>query len=538
MNLMSKFLIIVTVLSLFTCRSFAQIDSLKKIIEQIINTKNAVVGVSIYGIENEASININSEKHFPMQSVFKFHIALAVLNQVDKGKLKLDEEIFISKKELLPNTWSPIREAYPEGDVKLTLAQIIRYTIAQSDNNGCDILLRKIGGAKKVEKYIHKLGLKNISIKYNEEEMHKDWNAQFSNWTTPKAATELLIKFYGGNILTKSSFHFLWKVMVETSTGKNRIKGQLPEGTIVVHKTGSSGKNAEGITAASNDIGIVTLPNGKHFAISVFVTNSKETEGTNEKTISDISKTAWDYFTAQSNIPKSSTNVMGDNSMTSLDWDGTYQGILPCADCEGIQTVIKLNKDLTYYIQTKYLGKDEKIFESSGQFIWNMEGSKITQHDTDDTESKTYLVGENFIKQLDVSGNAIIGSLAEKYILRKVDNQITEKYWKLVELHGKKVKPDEWNKREPHMILKAENNRVHGSGGCNTFNGRYELKEGNRIFFSKIASTLMACENMAVEREFFNVLETVDNYNLVGDTLILNKARMAPLARFEAVYLK
>jgi len=295
-----KLFTIVAFLSLFTCRSFAQIDSLKNKIEEIIKTKDATVGVSIRGIESDESVNMNGNERFPMQSVFKFHIALAVLNQVDKGKLNLDEEIFTSKKELLPDTWSPIREAYPEGDVKLTLAEIIRYTVAQSDNNGCDILLRKIGGPKKIEKHIHKLGIKNISIKYNEEEMHKDWNAQFSNWTTPKAATDLLLKFYRGNILTKSSFDFLWKVMVETSTGKNRIKGQLPEGTIVAHKTGSSGTNDEGITAASNDIGIVSLPNGEHFAIAVFVSNSNESEETNEKIISEISKAAWDYF--QGNI--------------------------------------------------------------------------------------------------------------------------------------------------------------------------------------------------------------------------------------------
>ena len=274
----------------------SQIDSLKHKIEQIIVTKDAVVGVSIFGIENKDSLSINGNERFPMQSVFKFHIALAVLDQVDRGKLNLNQEIFISKKELLPNTWSPIRDKYPNGNIKLTLAEIIKYTVAISDNNGCDILLKLIGGPEEVEKYIYGLGIKNISITYNEEEMHKDWDAQFSNWTTPAAATELLVAFYTKNILSKSSFNFLLKTMIETSTGKNRIKGQLPEGTTVAHKTGSSGKNEEGITGASNDIGVVALPNGNHFAISVFITNSKEREEINEKIIADISKLAWDYF--------------------------------------------------------------------------------------------------------------------------------------------------------------------------------------------------------------------------------------------------
>jgi beta-lactamase class A len=294
--MIKKFLIIAAVFELFAPYTYSQIDSLKNNIEQILKTKDALIGISIRDIENGETLNINSDKHFPMQSVFKFHIALAVLDKVDKGELNIEQKIFISKNELLPNTWSPIREKYPDGNVKLTLAEIIKYTVSMSDNNGCDILLRVIGGPKEVEKYIHSLGIDDIAISANEDEMHRDWNVQFLNWTTPKAATDLLVLFYTKKVLSDSSYNFLLKTMIETSTGSRRIKGQLPEGTIVAHKTGSSGKNNKRITAAANDIGIVTLPNGNHFAISVFITNSSESGETNEKIISDIAKLAWDYF--------------------------------------------------------------------------------------------------------------------------------------------------------------------------------------------------------------------------------------------------
>jgi len=240
----------------------------------------------------------------------------------------------------------------------------------------------------------------------------------------------------------------------------------------------------------------------------------------------------------QSDISKDKTIPIGDNTMTSVDWDGTYLGIIPCADCEGIQTTLRLNKDLTYEIKTKYLGTDEKVSGSTGTFSWNEQGNKITLEGSENIAPKYYFVGENIIKQLDMDGNQITGNLAEQYMLRKTRPEITEKYWKLVELYGKKVQHTEINKREPHMILKAENNRVHGSGGCNTFNGNYELKEGNRITFSKIAATLMACDNMETETQFFIVLEMADNYFLSTDTLLLHKAKMAPLARFEAVYFE
>ena len=83
--------------------------------------------------------------------------------------------------------------------------------------------------------------------------------------------------------------------MLETTTGANKLVEQLPKNT-VAHKTGSSGKLNSGLTIAENDAGIVTLPNGKHYAISVFVIDSMESEVVNTKMVSDISKTVWDFL--------------------------------------------------------------------------------------------------------------------------------------------------------------------------------------------------------------------------------------------------
>jgi len=293
--------ILIFIISFGFYKADAQTELLRKEIEQIIANKKADVGVAIYGIESGDTLSINNETHFPLQSIFKFHIALAVLDLVDKGDFLLMQEIQIGKNELLPNTWSPIRDKYPNG-VKMSIGEIIKYTVAQSDNNGCDILLRLIGGPEVVNEYVHNLGIKDFSIQFNEEEMHKEWNVQFANWTTPKAANDLLLLFYSNNIISKASFDFLWKTMIETSTGKKRIKGKLPEGTMVAHKTGTSGTNEEGVTAAINDIGIVILPNGEHIAISVFVANSKENEEVNEMIIADITKLTWDYFINQPNL--------------------------------------------------------------------------------------------------------------------------------------------------------------------------------------------------------------------------------------------
>jgi heat shock protein HslJ len=116
--------------------------------------------------------------------------------------------------------------------------------------------------------------------------------------------------------------------------------------------------------------------------------------------------------------------------------------------------------------------------------------------------------------------------------------QIQETSWKLIELMGKPVVLSENNKKDIYIILKKEENGVLGFSGCNTIMGKYELKEGYRITFSAMASTMMVCPDLAIEIEFNKMLGTVDNYSLNGTTMTLNKAKMAPMARFEAMVIK
>ncbi len=270
---------------------------LQQKILQIISEKKAVIGVSINNGNGDSVLTVNGNKHFPMQSVFKLHIALAVLSKMDSGKIKPDQKIAISKNDLLPNLYSPIREQYPNG-VALSIETILKYTVSESDNVGCEALLRLIGGPKVVEDYFLRNNFNDVSIKVNEEQQQGNWELQFQNWTTPNAANKVLQAFYYNRqkLLSKKSHHFIWQLMKQTTTGKKRLKGLLPPNIIVAHKTGSSGTNKQGVTAAVNDIGIVFLPNNKHFFISVFVTESKEDAETNEKIIADIAKAAWDYF--------------------------------------------------------------------------------------------------------------------------------------------------------------------------------------------------------------------------------------------------
>jgi beta-lactamase class A len=271
-------------------------ESLRKQIQDIITKTDGTIGFAIKNLDTNDTLTFNNDHNYPMQSVYKFPLALAVLHKVDKGELSLYQYIRISKNDLLPNTWSPIREKYPEAEVNLLLSEVLAYTVSQSDNNGCDILFRLLGGTKIVDDYMLNLGFNDISIKGTEEEMHADWNVQFTNCCKPTTMVQLLEELVKNDILSSTSTEFLWKQMVVTTTGPNRIKGLLPLGTVVAHKTGSSGKNAVSITAAVNDVGIIVLPNGQYVAVAIFISNTSVDDSASEKSIAEISKKVFDYY--------------------------------------------------------------------------------------------------------------------------------------------------------------------------------------------------------------------------------------------------
>jgi len=128
-----------------------------------------------------------------------------------------------------------------------------------------------------------------------EKEMGRDESVQYRNWSTPEGMAGLLRQLHEGREVSASSRTLLLKFLTETSVGLHRIKGLLPAGTPVAHKTGSS-RTVNGLTAATNDAGIVTLPDGRHLVIVVFVSDSKADDATREAVIAKISRAAWDYF--------------------------------------------------------------------------------------------------------------------------------------------------------------------------------------------------------------------------------------------------
>jgi len=277
----------------------AQLDGLKDKFYQLTEGKKAVVSVAVMDLKTGEETGIREDSPLPTLSVFKFHIALATLQLVDEGKLSLNQKIQIRKEQLLPETWSPIREKYPDGNVSLSLEQLLKYMAADSDNNATDIILDLIGGTKIVENYCKKKGIEPFQIKHNEASMHIAEKHLYENTTTTQAMVKAFRKLEQGSLLLKPTTKVLRDIMLGTTTGTDKLKEQLPKNTKIAHKTGASGRNSEGLTIAENDAGIIYPENGNDYAIAVFVIDSYETSEVNKKIISDISKVVFDYFSSK-----------------------------------------------------------------------------------------------------------------------------------------------------------------------------------------------------------------------------------------------
>jgi beta-lactamase class A len=282
-------------IAIFILPLFAQAQqSLREQIVELSKPAKGIVGVSVLGLEDRDTLNVHGNAKLVMHSTIKLPIAMAVLHLVDSGLFTLDKTIKVKKKEMRPDTWSPLRDKYPDGG-EFTIGQLLSYMVSQSDNDACDIILNFLGGADQVEDYIHMIKVTGINVEAGEAEMAKSWEVQYTDWAKTIDMVKLMDKIYTGNVLSPASKDFLIKILQETTTGPKRIKGLLPAGTVVAHKTGTSPTNAAGLSPATNDVGVITLPNGKHVAIAIYVCNSTADEATRESVIANIAKVVYDY---------------------------------------------------------------------------------------------------------------------------------------------------------------------------------------------------------------------------------------------------
>ena len=278
---------------------------LERAFAEIAKDSQGRVGVYARVVETGESAELNADDRFGMQSVVKVPISMAILRQVEQGKLRLDEKVAFGKDELVPSGMhSPLKEKNPNGG-EATVEEMVRLASSESDGTAADVLQRVAGGAEGVNAYLASVGVEAMKVTYTHKEFSNNIERQAANWTTPKGAAALLEKLLEastadpaeGRALTKPHADLLLRFMTETWTGANRLKGMLPPGTVVAHKTGSSG-TFNGLTPTANDVGIITTPSGRRILIAVLVGDSRADEKTRDAVIARIAKAAWDKWAA------------------------------------------------------------------------------------------------------------------------------------------------------------------------------------------------------------------------------------------------
>lgn len=298
---------------------------LEQQIEFLSHTTDAVVGVSALHIESGRYVSVRGSEQFPQASAVKVPIAVQIMALADEGKLPLDRMVTLRPADLHPGS-GRISELLFHPGVALSIENIMELAIVISDNSAADLMLREAGGPAAVTARMKTLGLNGIRVDRSIAMLLADWGGlktlpPETEWTrdmwdklfdavpeaehmaarrlqthdprdtaTPADMTKLLARIWKKDLFSPTYTTKLWDVMERCQTGKTRIRGMLPQGTDVAHKTGSMG-------GVVNDVGVITLPGkGGHVALSVFTKGSNRPEEVSEKTVAEISRTIYDYF--------------------------------------------------------------------------------------------------------------------------------------------------------------------------------------------------------------------------------------------------
>lgn len=303
------------------------VAALEQAIARLAAGAGGVVGVSAIHVETGRRVSFNGGGRFPMASVYKFPIGLQILRQVDRGELRLSDALKIGEHDFRPG-YSPITETASAKPATYTLQQLFELMVGESDNAASDRLLKLAGGGAAVMAALRGLGVEGIDVSRSEGQLISEHRGvrelpPESEWTmkmfdeatkrvtpaereagarryaedprdtsTPDGMADLLVRIHkgGADVLSPANLALLKKIMTETKTGPKRIKGLLPAGTVVTHKTGTMG-------GTTNDVGIITLPNGAgHVALAVFVKASDKEVAERERAIAEIARAVYDHF--------------------------------------------------------------------------------------------------------------------------------------------------------------------------------------------------------------------------------------------------
>ena len=305
--------------------SKSHLSSLKTEIKRLSELSGGTMGVAIVHLETGTSVSLRGNERFPMASTYKVPVAVTLLQQVDRGTKKLSDRVEVSEDDLVIS--EGVAEHFQFSGIALSLRNLLEPMLIVSDNTATDVLMENVGGPELITKRMKDLGIQDIQVSRNTatlirdffemsqppagqkrsllkelealtpEEIDKlgkkvrpDFAKDSKDTATPDAMASLLKKIWEGSILSKKSASIIKDIMLRCKTGEKRLKGILPSGTPVAHKTGTIG-------GSSNDVGVITLPNGKgHLIVAVYIKGSPLTYEQRDRAIAEVARSAHDYF--------------------------------------------------------------------------------------------------------------------------------------------------------------------------------------------------------------------------------------------------
>ena len=316
---------VVLFLALLSNPTFGDEKPLERELARLAELSGGTMGVAAVHIESGRAAYLNPDVPFPMASTYKVPIAVQLLHLVDEGVLSLDKMIDIKRPHYSPGS-GMISRLLNDPGVSLSLLNLLELMLLISDNSATDLCLREAGGGEAVTERMRAIGIEGIKVdrstllliadwvgvedvpddderdpsKYGElfESISKEqrdaaeeaFEKDPRDTSTPRAMAMLLEKIWKGAILSERSTKLLIDIMTRCETGERRLKGILPEGTVVAHKTGTIG-------GTTNDVGVITLPgDAGHVIVAAFVKESELEVPERETAIAEAARAAHDYF--------------------------------------------------------------------------------------------------------------------------------------------------------------------------------------------------------------------------------------------------
>lgn len=293
-----------------------------------------ILGIAAIHLESGQRVEWNGGERFPMASVVKVPIAIEVLHQVDRGEIALDDTVRIGLEDLRFGR-SLLGGSVP---VDVSIGELLGLMLQESDNTSADALLGLVGGPAAVRARVEALGSRGIDVSRTLGGMLADWaglppapegrdwsRAEFDRllaavtpedrrraaeaWAedprdtaTPAGMADLLAALHRGAGLSLES-RWLLIGHLRGSYGAGRLAGLLPPGTPIAHKSGTGG-------ATTNDVGVVTLPDGGRLAIAVFIKKSERPVPERERAIAQAARALHDHFAAPGGEAQSSARAI------------------------------------------------------------------------------------------------------------------------------------------------------------------------------------------------------------------------------------